>query len=165
MVYDVTIDRLEISALFDLKGPADRLAVWAAAALPPFPERPNTVTHRDARTLIWTGRDRWLLRAPLDHEETLLAVLRPEDAPPEIGIVLVSDTLAFFAITGPGAQDVMAVASPLDLHPRAFPEDGATFSEAFGLRALFLRRAGGFELAVDRSFAAMVAEYLERITA
>ena len=163
MTYDVAITPLEISALFDLKGAPADLAAWAGDTLPAFPVQPNTLIRMGERTLLWTGQNRWLLRAPLVEEAALLAVLRPEEVPAAISIVHVSDTLSFFAITGPDAAAVMAIASPLDLHADVFPETGATFTEAFGLRALVLRRDGGFELAVDRSFAPMVEEYLGRI--
>lgn len=165
MAYDVTIRRQDMSALFDLKGGAQDLSGWAGAALPPFPGAPNTLMRSGDRSLIWIGPDHWLLRAPLAEEAKLSNALRVEAAPDEISIVLVSDTLAFFGISGPGADDVMAVATPLDLHTSAFPPDGASFTEAFGQKALVLRASDGFEVAVERSFADMTADYLSRITA
>ena len=165
MTYDVTIRRKDISALFDLKGNADDIAGWAGAALPPLPGAPNTLTRSGNRSLLWIGPDHWLLRGALEDEAELNEALRVEAAPDEISIVLVSDTLAFFDIAGPDAGNVMAVATPLDLHASAFPRDGATFTEAFGLKALVLRSSDGFELAVERSYADMTTDYLGRITA
>ena len=66
MAYDVTITRLPMRALFDLKGAAPMLAEWCGTALPPFPERPNSRTNKAGRSLCWTGPDRWLLIAPLE---------------------------------------------------------------------------------------------------
>ncbi|WP_127557156.1 sarcosine oxidase subunit gamma family protein [Nioella ostreopsis] len=164
MPYDVTFDRLETQALYDLKGPCAALLAWAGDALPPFPDQPNTKTEAGGATLMFIGPDHWLLRADLTREDALDAALRPAEAPPEISLVRVSDTLAWFRITGPDAAEVMAVACPLDLHASRFSPDGASFTEAFGLRAFVTRCAGGFDLAVEQSFGPMVQDYLTRVT-
>jgi sarcosine oxidase subunit gamma len=116
-------------------------------------------------TLLFLGPDHWLLRADLETEDALTTALRPDGAPPEISIVRVSDTLAFFRITGPGAPDILAIGCPLDLHERSFGQVAATFTEVFGLKALVTRCEGGFDVAVDRSLAAMVADCLARAEA
>jgi sarcosine oxidase subunit gamma len=163
MAYAVRIAGPGTRAVFDLKGPRDALAGWLAdAGMPGWPERPGTRCGA-ARWLAWTGPEHWLMVAPLTEEAALEAALRGGAAPEAVGIVTVSDTLAFFAVEGADAAAVMAVASPLDLHPAAFPADGACFTEAFGLRALVARQGGGFLLAVDRSYGAFVAESLARI--
>ncbi|WP_420395646.1 sarcosine oxidase subunit gamma [Nioella sp.] len=164
MPYDVTFERLEAQALFDLKGRQEALGAWAGEALPPFPERPNSKTEAGGATLMFIGPDHWLLRADLDREAPLEAALRPSEAPPEISLVRVSDTLAVFRITGPDAAEVMAVACPMDLHASRFGPDGSSYMEAFGLKALVTRCAGGFDVAVEQSFGPMVNDYLSRIT-
>ena len=111
------------------------------------------------------GPEHWILRAPLDQEEALFAALKPDAAPADISIVHISDTLCFFEITGPDVQEVMAVATPLDLHAEVFPANGATFSEIFSVKALIIRIEGGFHLGVDRSYAPMIADYLARTIA
>ena len=58
---------------------------------------------------------------------------------------------------------MLAIASPLDAELAAFPEDGGTFTEAFGQKALVMRCTGGFELAFERSDANMVVDYFLRI--
>ncbi len=165
MPYDVTFTRLETQALFDLKGPHVAVQTWAGETLPAFPERPNSKTGKGSATLMFIGPDHWLLRADPAREEALDAALRPTAAPPEISIVRVSDTLAIFRITGPDAAEVMAVACPLDLHDSRFGPDAASFTEAFGLKALVTRCDGGFDLAVEQSFGPMVQDYLSRIAA
>jgi sarcosine oxidase subunit gamma len=163
MPYDVTFQRLKMQALYDLKGPQEALLAWASDALPPFPDQPNTKTEGGGVTLMFIGPDHWLLRANLSREDALDAALRPAEAPPEISLVRVSDTLAWFRITGPDAAEVMAVACPMDLHESRFGPDGASFTEAFGLRALVIPCAGGFDLAVEQSFGPMVQDYLTRV--
>lgn len=163
MPYDVTFDRLETQALYDLKGPRAALSAWAGEALPAFPERPNSKSEAGGVTLMFIGPDHWLLRADLSREDALDAALRPAEAPPEISLVRVSDTLAWFRITGPDAAEVMTVACPMDLHESRFGPNSASFTEAFGLRAFVTRCAGGFDLAVEQSFGPMVQDYLTRV--
>lgn len=163
MPYDVRFTQLDTQALFDLKGPAGALQQWAGVALPDFPDRPNSMTRNDNGALLFIGPDHWLLRADLSHDDTLTQALRPTDAPPEISIVRISDTLGFFRLTGPQADDVMAIACPMDLHDSRFGPDAASFTEFFGLKALVMRCDGGFDVAVEQSFGAMVQDYLERV--
>lgn len=152
MAYDVTIARLPLRTLFEIRGTAERVASWCGDAIPPLPHQPNRATAAGGRRLIHTGRDRWLLMAPIAEESVVAGALRPGDAPGDLSLVLVSDTLTFFSVTGPEAGEVMAVATPLDLHPQIFPADGAGWTEAFGAKALLRRTEGGFEVAVDRSY-------------
>ena len=161
MPYDAEIDRLPICALFDLKGPALALAAWAPD-LSAFPDAPNTLTRKGAEVLCATGPNRWLLRADITREEALNSALRPAEAPPEISIVRISDTMTFFRITGPDAGQIMSIGCPLDLHPSVFEPDAVSFTQFFNLRALVLRCEGGFDCAVEQSFGDMVADYLSR---
>ncbi len=163
--YGASVERLPVQSLFDLKGPAEALAAWCGGALPGFPEVANSWVSRDGVLLCWVGPARWLLRADLACEKGLVEALRPEDAPPEISVVRVSDTLAFFRVTGKDADRVMAIACPLDLHPSVFAEDAVSWTEAFGQKALVMRCAGGFDLAVEQSFGPMVADYFARALA
>lgn len=164
MPYDVTITRLPLRALFDLKGRAAALEKWCGTALPPFPGRPNSRTEAADRGLHWTGPDRWLLMAPLAEEAALATALRANEAPDDLSITLVSDTLTFFAVTGPDAADVMVVATSLDLHPDSFSQDGAAWTEAFGIRSAIRRIKDGYEIAVDRSYADWFEECLRRVS-
>ncbi|KIC07625.1 sarcosine oxidase subunit gamma [Leisingera sp. ANG-M1] len=165
MSYDVQIKRHGLHALFDLKGAAADVWDWAGGTLPAQPERPNSRTVKGELDLFYIGRNHWILRAPIEQEEALAAALKPVDCRPDISIVLVSDTLTFFTVIGPQAADVMAVASPLDLHPRQFAEDAVTYTEIFGLKALVQCCGGGFEFAVEQSFGNLVVDYLARTTA
>lgn len=165
MSYDVQIERHGLQALFDLKGAAADVWDWASGTLPAQPERPNSRTVKGELELFYIGRNHWILRAPIEQEETLAAALKPEDCRPDISIVRVSDTLTFFSVTGPQTADVMAAATPLDLHPRQFGEDAVTYTEFFGLKALIQRCGDGFEFAVEQSFGNLVVDYLARTTA
>lgn len=165
MAYHAEIQRLGAMALFDLKGSEADLSEWCGDALPPFPASPNTSTENNGATLLHIGRQHWLLVADLSRETVLEAQLKPTEAPPEISIVRVSDTQCFFRITGADADQILSIASPLDVHPTVFPENGSSFTEAFGLKALVLRCPDGFLLAVEQSFGDMLDDYLSRATA
>jgi len=165
MSYRVDIERLGPSAIIDLQGSPPRIRDWIGDALPPFPEIPNTASASNGLELYWIGRERWLLRGDIGRENDLLARARPAAAPLEISVVPVSDTLEFFALTGPEAGEVVSIASPLDHHPRVFPENGASYTELFGVKGLLVRRSRGFELGVERSFGDMLEDFLVRARA
>lgn len=162
MPYDVTFTRLETQALFDLKGRREAVQEWAGDTLPPFPDQPNSKTEAGSATLMFIGPDHWLLRADLTREAALEATLRPAEAPPEMSIVRVSDTLAFFRVIGPEASEILAIACPMDLHESRFGPDTASFTEAFGIKALVTRCEGGFEVGVEQSFGPMMLDCLTR---
>lgn len=163
MNYNVQITRLGLSAVFDLKGRKEDLKKWISDPNLSFPDTPNTSVSQDGYELYWIGPEHWLLRTDLKREEALSALLKPAEAPVEISIVEVSDTLTFYDIEGPDAAVIMAIASPLDTHAAAFPKNGVSYTEAFGLKALVVRREDGFELAVERSFADMLGDYFDRV--
>lgn len=163
MGYDARIERLDLFAVIDLKGTRTALVDWKGSHLPAFPEAPNTASTGDGLELYWIGVDHWLLRGPLDREEELLQTLDLASAPVDISAVRVSDTLAFFSIAGPDAGQILSIASPLDTALQSFPQNGVTYSDAFGLKALVIRRTDGYELAVERSYADMTQGYFARI--
>lgn len=165
MSYAVTIRRQDLSALVDMRGEAKAIADLLSGLDLALPDMPNTAAEAGGRTVYWLGPEHWLLRARIAEESTLLAGLHKAPLAPEISLVLVSDTYTFFEISGAEAAEVMAVASPLDLHPSVFPAKGSAFTEAFGLKALVVRHGDGFELAVDRSLGDMTEDYLNRVVA
>ncbi|WP_424830322.1 sarcosine oxidase subunit gamma [Ruegeria sp.] len=165
MSYDVDIARTGMAALFDLKGVPEPLEAWLIGTMPALPRRPNSKFSGDGVDLLYIGPNHWLIRAPLDQEQSLSDRLKPETCPPDISIVRVSDTQVFFRVVGPQASDIMAIACPLDLHLASFGPQDVTFTEIFGLKALVQRCEGGFEFAVEQSFADMVEDYLSRANA
>lgn len=165
MSYDVNIERQTLNALFDLKGSSLAVQRWVGDVLPALPTRPNTRANKGSVEVYYIGRDHWIVRAPLESEDSLQAQFKPTDCPADISIVRVSDTMTFFSVIGPGASEIMSIACPLDLHDTVFADDAVTYSELFGLKALVMRCKGGFEFAVEQSFGDMVQEYLARAMA
>ncbi len=162
MAYQATTRTLPQCAVIDLKGHATDIeprlqALGLPAAVAGRAVRGGTIE------LLKAGPEHWLLLAPLDQEDRLLHALQVNALAADSLVLGVSDLYQFFAIEGGDARQLVAVASPLDADPVAFPDDGATFTEAFGLKALLLRRPNGFDLAIERSHAPMLADYFSRI--
>jgi len=162
MTYDASATPLEIATLIDLKGNQDEFAGALSALDLDFPRVANRATRSGARELFWIGPDHWLLRAPLAEEAELVALFAEAVGADHVSIVLVSDTLAGFALTGADARQILAIACPLDTDKAAFPDDGVSYTEAFGLKSLLVRRAYGFDLFADRSFGPMLEDYFAR---
>ncbi len=163
MGYTALFERLPVSACFDLKGQEGALSEWIGVGIvPEFPSMPNRLSLANGMWLGHVGPQNWLLQADLDREDDLVAALRPHEAPAEVSIVRISDTMATFRIIGDDAVHVMAIGCPLDLHESVFAEDAVTFSEFFGQKALVKRCEGGFDVSVEASFGDMIKDYLER---
>ena len=162
-MYDVTIRQLPQRAVFELQGQQDRLREWCTDLSLTWPDAPCAFTTTADTHLLWIGPTRWLLLAPLPEEVNLSRALRFDHVPDDISIVTLSDTLTFFDLSGPDVMDVFAVASPLDLMAPETPKPLATWTEAFGQKALVRRTQDGVELGVDRSFGPMVQDYWDRI--
>lgn len=162
MAYDATVSPLPMAALLDLKGdPAAILPRLADLGL--ATAHAGRMTRSGALALLHPGRQHWLLLAPLAREDELLSALQPDAQQPDALVLAVSDAYAFFSITGPDADQILAIACPLDVDRSRFPDDGAVFTEVFGQKALLMRRGAGFELAVERSYAPMMRDYFSRI--
>jgi len=162
MIYDATIRPLPLAALIDLKGGEPDL-VPRLRQLGLHPPVFGCLLRVGVLELLPVAHEHWLLLAPIDQEQQVLTKLLEEPLAPDTLILPVSDAYAFFSVRGRQARQVLAIASPLDTDPIVFPSDGATFSEAFGLKTLVIRRTDGFDLAVERSYASMMRDYLFRV--
>lgn len=162
MAYAATYKRRALAALFDIKGENKDVVNWCGDHLPPLPKNANSRTKVDAKQLYFIGPDHWILHSDLAEEDTLEQVLKPTEAPSSVSIVKISDTMAFFDVTGADADQVMATACPMDLHPSVFGDDSVSFTEVFSLRALVMRSPQGFVFAVEQSYGAMIENYLGR---
>ena len=162
MIYDVSVRSMPLAAVIDLKGDT-RDVVTRLQRLGLGMPAPGRVVVAGAVEVLRAGREHWLVRAPLADEDQLLATLREGGAAADTLILAVSDAYAFFDIAGPHARQIMAIASPLAVDPGVFAPDSASFTEAFGQKALVLRRETGFEIGFERSYAPMAADYFSRI--
>ena len=163
MGYDAAIAIGPPRCLVDIQGTAAAVATLAARHGLTLPDTPNSWAGSDGTALAWLGERRWMLLAPLADEDTWEAAMTVDQ--PDVSAVLVSDAYASFRIRGPDADEILAQATPLDVHPAAFPARGATFTEFFGETALLLRGEDGFTCFVDGSLAAYLALCLARCNA
>jgi sarcosine oxidase subunit gamma len=163
MGYDALVDQLPLRCLVDVRGtPYAARALLGRACLAP-PAAAMTWEENDQTSVAHVGPRRWLVMAPIEAEAALLASLHePVDG---ASAVAVSDAFTGFSIIGPQAGDVVAQGCPLDIHPVAFPANGATATVLFGQTTLLLRRADGFECFVDASIADYVADRFTRCRA
>jgi len=166
MGYDVKIQRLALNAMIDLQGDAEAIKNWIKDDdLPEFPNKPNTSITNQQFKIYWVGIEHWLMRSEIELEDHLLEMTNPSAAPIEISVVQVSDAFKFFEVSGPDAAEIISIASPINHHLTAFPENGVSFTNIFGIKGLLIRVNNGFEIAVESSYADLMADFLQKANA
>ena len=163
MGYQATIKKQGLLAIFDIKGDASAVAKRLSKLGFSVPENKNTAAEKNGQHLCWIGETQWLLLAPAEKEAQLLDSLVPHDPALDCRVVLVSDAYSFFSVRGNQADDILAIASPLDIRRINFPDNAASYTELFGIRGLVLRRQNGYSIAVERSYADMVSVYFDKV--
>ena len=163
MAYQATIKKQAMWAIFDIKGNASAVEKRLADIGLSLPSSANTAYAKNGQHLCWIGEDHWLLLAPSEMEFQLLERLDPQNSSLDCRIVHVSDAYTLFMVTGNHADDILAIASPLNTRQQNFPSDGATYTEFFGIRGLVLRWPDGYLTAVERSYADMITAYFDKI--
>lgn len=158
MNYQVTIAATDLHAMLDLKGDSDFLQAWSILADLKFPKLNNTAEECEGKSVYWIGKQHWLVRAPLDQEQALYSIANSAKKIDEVSAIIVSDATSFISIKGHDADQIISIASPLDVHPSVFPKNGVTYTEVFGIKALIIRCEGGYEIGVDRSFFDMIGD-------
>lgn len=163
MGYQATVEKQGLSTIFDIKGDASAIAKRLSQLGLSLPASANMSIEKDGQHLCWIGETHWLLQAPLEKEAQLLDSLAPHDPALDCRIVLVSDAYSFFSVRGNQADDILAIASPLDIRRINFPDNAVSYTELFGIRGLVFRRQNGYSVAVERSYADMVSVYFNKV--
>jgi sarcosine oxidase, subunit gamma len=120
----------------------------------PLPLAANTTARAADSTAFWLGPTSWLIVARAQSPTIDFNATR--DALNIAGGALfdVSSSRVAFSLAGEHASTVLAKGCPLDLHPRAFPDDGCAQSLLGHIDALFYRRGRTqWLLMVPRSYA------------
>ena len=164
MSYQATIEKQKLSAIFDIKGDAGAVSHRISHLGLNLPKDANTASTSNGQHLCWIGINHWILLAPIDQESQLLDSLTPNDPSPDCRIVHVSDAYNIFTVVGKQADEILAIASPLDTRQTRFADGGATYTEFFGIRALVVRQSDGYIIAVERSYADMITAYFDKIS-
>lgn len=126
-----------------------------------LPETPQRVALGEGIQAVWAGPEQWLLVADRGTNRDLSAELAPKLR----GLAAVtdqSDARAVVRVSGPRARDVLAKGLPIDLHPRAFPADGAAITHASHIGVILWQvdETPTYDLAMFRSFADSFASWL-----
>lgn len=161
--YELYIKGPQTRTVFDFKGDRKAVAAMVKPHFPHLPTHPNTYAAEANAQLMWIGPDHWLLVAPWEDEAVWETELTPQKATKNCSLHLVSDSWAFFEITGNDAAITMNIASTLDFDPSVFAPDAASFTEAFGTKALVTRLSNGFILAVEQSYGEYVRTFFDKI--
>ena len=146
-MYQANFQTQAMTAVFDLKG------------------HPDDILHRfEPASLVYrVAPQHWLVRTTLDQESRLFAHLTEAPYAADTLIINVSDAYVFIGIEGPEADQMMAIASPIDAWAMPVGAAGATFTEVFGQKALLIRQPKGFEIAIERSYSHLLLDYFSRV--
>jgi sarcosine oxidase, subunit gamma len=149
----------QVNLRADPKGPAaDGVGLALGAALP---VEPGTVATAGEIDVLWLGPDEWLVMAPLDARQQLVARLREAVGAEHASIVDTSAARTAIRVAGAHARDVLAHGCPLDLHPRAFPPGRCAQSLLAGERVVLVARDEGFVVLVRTSAARYLKAWLD----
>ena len=126
-----------------------------------FPARPNTTSVWNGGDVLWLGPDEWLVIAEAGREAELLGELEAALGPGHRSLVDVSAGRAVFELRGPDRLERLAIACPVDLHPRSW-ESGRCAQTVFGSAPVLLHeRPDATRVFVRPSFARYVIALLD----
>jgi sarcosine oxidase subunit gamma len=151
------LDADELPFLTQVDVRADPPAIEALG----FPTQPNTTSTWNEAEVLWLGPDQWLVVAEAGREAELLGALDAALAPGHRSVVDVSANRAVFELRGPDRLERLAIACPLDLHPRSWAM-GRCAQTVFGAAPVLLHeRPDATRVFVRPSFAGYVIGMLD----
>jgi sarcosine oxidase subunit gamma len=129
-----------------------------------LPSTPLRVEGRGI-AVLWSGPDQWIAVAERTNGRDLERELKPLLAG-VASVVDQTDARAILRISGPRSRAVLAKGVPIDLHPRAFGPGAVAITHAshIGVTLWQLDAAPTYELAVFRSYAQSLADWLDAST-
>lgn len=151
---------LDQMAVFDIKCDRVGLVETCIVGFPPVPETPNTLAKNNGDELYWIGKKNFLFRTVLSREKMWQKTLQEYEKNGHFAQALVSDIYVFFEFKGTGVNDYLARITSLDLDK--LNTTNVCFSQALGLKVLFIKREIGFELAFENCYKEMVLEQLSQ---
>jgi sarcosine oxidase subunit gamma len=133
----------------------------SAVATLGFPRQPNSASVWNERDVLWLGPDEWLVVADAGREAELLGKLEAALNSSHRSIVDVSAARAMFEMRGPDRFERLAIACPLDLHPRSWGP-GRCAQAVFGAAPILVHeRPDATRVFVRPSFAGYVIALLD----
>ena len=147
----------------DLSDATLRKALEVESGLPLPGVRQAALRHEDGSGWYWMAPDELLLRVPPDHSVTAVNALESALSGMHSLVADLSDSRAFFRISGPTAREVLAKGAPVDLHPEAFRRGMFRRTHVAGIAAAFSlvsEDPDTFELFCSRSYARYMRDWL-----
>jgi len=161
--YGITLAEAPFVGKVNVRGNAADPAFTAAFASvlgvqPPL--QPNTVARHGAYTAFWLGPDEWLIHTPQDGQENLIGALHVALGDQHCAVTDVSDYFVVIRMRGEKADQILARACPLDLHPRAFPAGGCA-QTIFAHASILLHHVeDGYDVQVRWTYAQYLWNYV-----
>lgn len=164
--YRVSICRLDRRARFEMAGPAHELFAALQAAGLPLPPRVNSSAFAPSAVQVdWLGPRRVVVTAPMADEASLHGLLLDVFGRlPCADMGCTTDMVSRFELAGPGAADVLAQGTALDLSDQAFAPGSATVTDLWGVAVVVerpLERQHCRCLTVDCSLAGFIQGWLQ----
>lgn len=154
--YSATASAIAAHAVVEIRGAVDAAQRVMAAAGLAAPSKPNAARACGDAAVLWLGPKRWLVLGPRAREDDLHGALESAVArEPLAAAANVSDMFVGVALRGPGAGEILAQGTPLDLG--ALASDAATMTDLFMCPAVIRSMQDGYDIWIDRS----LGEYLD----
>ena len=120
MPYDAEVTEQPIYAVFNLRGGDDARTAFSEVLGLDLPQQTTTAVIKGDIHALTISPDEWLVAAPAGEEERLEGDLRKSVEGMFAAVTAVSDMHKVYRVSGPGARDVLAQGTSIDLHPRVF---------------------------------------------
>ena len=147
---DVVEDLVQIGVRTDPEGAL-------AAGLP---VESNTFVRRGERITLWLGPDEWLVVAPGDGADHLVAEVDASLAPAHRSVLDLSANRVVLQLSGAAVEEVLATDCPIDLHPRVWIPGRCAQTLVMGVPAILARHDDRTHVFVRPSFAEHLVDRL-----
>ena len=157
MPYDVEVTDQPMYAVLNIRGGDDARAAFAKVLGVDLKELVSTVASKGDVHVLTVGPDEWMVSAPSSEEERLEAELRAAVDGMFAAVTIVSDMNKVYRVFGPEARDLLAQATSIDLHPRAFGPGKCArtaFAKTTGAVIHQIDEAPTFDIYIESSYVA-----------
>jgi sarcosine oxidase subunit gamma len=120
MPYDVEVKEQPMYAVLNIRGGDDARAAFSKVLGVDPQEKVSTVASKGNVHVLTVGPDEWIVTAPSSEEDRLESELRAAIDGMFAAVTVVSDMNKVYRVFGSEARDLLAQATSIDLHPRAF---------------------------------------------
>ena len=161
MGYEVDFQRVDLHAMFDIRGDDAGMHELLASQQLTLPLSPNEWIHFDEKSVLRIGPMRCLLLAPLQAESSLDTALRSAGELSYVNSTCISDMYTAVSLSGDDVFSVLSQVTPLDID--SLPTGSATATDLFST-AGFIFRPGDrqFTLYFESSFFDYALERLQK---